>query len=92
MTSRRGRGRRDNGLDAALWSPLRDVDPRVGEHLLDVLHFLVPGTHELIFDGNSFVMDARGDVTQRAPAFEACTFLVEFNRNPHGVAVPISSP
>jgi hypothetical protein len=34
---RRGRGRRDNGLDAVLWSPLRDVDPRVGEHLLDVL-------------------------------------------------------
>ena len=31
------RGRRDNGLDAALWSPLRDVDPRVGEHLLDLL-------------------------------------------------------
>ena len=37
MTERRGRGRRDNGLDAPLWSPLRDVDPRVGEHLLDVL-------------------------------------------------------
>mgnify|MGYP000386126295 FL=1 len=35
---RRGRGRRDNGLDAVLWSPLRDVDPRIGEHLLDVLH------------------------------------------------------
>ncbi|GAB4082924.1 hypothetical protein GCU67_07645 [Modestobacter muralis] len=34
---RRGRGRRDNGLDAVLWHPLRDVDPRVGEHLLDVL-------------------------------------------------------
>jgi len=34
---RRGRGRRDNGLDAALWSPLRDVDPRVGEHLLELL-------------------------------------------------------
>ncbi|NEK60368.1 hypothetical protein GCU56_21150 [Geodermatophilus sabuli] len=31
------RGRRDNGLDAALWAPLRDVDPRVGEHLLDLL-------------------------------------------------------
>ena len=31
------RGRRDNGLDAPLWHPLRDVDPRVGEHLLDVL-------------------------------------------------------
>ncbi|SDD13693.1 hypothetical protein SAMN05660690_3514 [Geodermatophilus telluris] len=34
---RRGRGRLDNGLDAALWAPVRDVDPRVGEHLLDVL-------------------------------------------------------
>jgi hypothetical protein len=32
------RGRLDNGLDAALWSPLRDVDPRIGEHLLDLLH------------------------------------------------------
>jgi len=38
VTTRRGRGRRDNGLDATLWSPLRDVDPRVGEHLLDLLH------------------------------------------------------
>jgi hypothetical protein len=36
MTPRRGR--RDNGLEAALWHPLRDVDPRIGEHLLDVLH------------------------------------------------------
>jgi hypothetical protein len=32
------RGRRDNGLQATLWSPLRDVDPRIGEHLLDLLH------------------------------------------------------
>jgi len=31
------RGRRDNGLDAAAYVPLGDVDPRVGEHLLDVL-------------------------------------------------------
>ena len=38
MNVRRGRGRRDNGLEATLWSPLRDVDPRVGEHLLDLLH------------------------------------------------------
>src|SRR4051812_50057303 len=35
MTARRGR--RDNGLDASLWSPLRDVDPRIGEPLLDLL-------------------------------------------------------
>jgi hypothetical protein len=31
------RGRRDNGLDAAAYVPLADVDPRVGEHLLDLL-------------------------------------------------------
>ncbi|HEX5494552.1 MAG TPA: hypothetical protein VFX70_08285 [Mycobacteriales bacterium] len=31
------RGRRDNGLDAAMYVPLADVDPRIGEHLLDVL-------------------------------------------------------
>jgi hypothetical protein len=31
------RGRRDNGLDAATYVPLADVDPRIGEHLLDVL-------------------------------------------------------
>jgi hypothetical protein len=31
------RGRRDNGLDAAEYAAAGDVDPRVGEHLLDVL-------------------------------------------------------
>jgi len=34
---RPARGRRDNGLDARDFVPLIDVDPRVGEHLLDVL-------------------------------------------------------
>ncbi len=31
------RGRRDNGLDAVEFAALGDVDPRIGEHLLDVL-------------------------------------------------------
>lgn len=31
------RGRRDNGLEAAEFAAAADVDPRVGEHLLDVL-------------------------------------------------------
>ncbi|MFI5953509.1 hypothetical protein [Cryptosporangium sp. NPDC051539] len=31
------RGRRDNGLDATEFVALADVDPRIGEHLLDVL-------------------------------------------------------
>ncbi|MGI8627611.1 MAG: hypothetical protein ACR2J5_13755 [Geodermatophilaceae bacterium] len=37
MTYSRRRGRRDNGLDASSFRALRDVDPRVGEHLLDVM-------------------------------------------------------
>lgn len=37
MASARKRGRRDNGLDAISFKPLRDVDPRVGEHLLDLM-------------------------------------------------------
>jgi hypothetical protein len=31
------RGRRDNGLEASAYAAAADVDPRVGEHLLDVL-------------------------------------------------------
>jgi len=31
------RGRRDNGLVASEYAPAGDIDPRVGEHLLDVL-------------------------------------------------------
>jgi hypothetical protein len=37
MTSGGRRGRRDNGLIAAEYAAVGDVDPRVGEHLLDVL-------------------------------------------------------
>jgi hypothetical protein len=36
-TGRPARGRRDNGLDAREFVPVGDLDPRVGEHLLDVL-------------------------------------------------------
>jgi hypothetical protein len=44
------RGRRDNGLVAAEYAAVADVDPRVGEHLLDVLAgdgiaaYLLPAT------------------------------------------------
>jgi hypothetical protein len=44
------RGRRDNGLIAAEYAAVGDVDPRVGEHLLDVLAgegiaaYLLPAT------------------------------------------------
>jgi NAD+ synthase (glutamine-hydrolysing) len=41
---------------------------------------LFGGQDELVFDGNSFVMDAKGNVVVRAPAFQAGTYVVEFER------------
>jgi len=49
---------------------------------------LVGGQDELVFDGNSFVMDAAGEVVLRAPAFEAGTWVAEFTRDSRGHAVP----
>ena len=37
MAADRRRGRRDNGLDATDWTAIDDLDPRVGEYLLDAL-------------------------------------------------------
>jgi NAD+ synthase (glutamine-hydrolysing) len=39
---------------------------------------LVGGQDELVFDGGSFVVDRDGQVTQRAPACEAGSFIVDF--------------
>src|SRR5262249_55127365 len=49
---------------------------------------LVGGQDELVFDGNSFVMDAQGQVVQRAPPFEEGTYLAEFVRGADGRAMP----
>src|SRR5690606_15259751 len=40
----------------------------------------IGGQDELVFDGNSFVMSAEGDVVMRAPAFEEGAYLAEFHR------------
>ena len=47
---------------------------------------LLGGQDELVFDGQSFVMDAAGNVVMRAPAFEAGIFAIEFERTATGVA------
>ena len=49
---------------------------------------MVGGQDELVFDGNSFVMDARGEVVMRAPAFAEGTYLVEFAAPPTARVVP----
>jgi NAD+ synthase (glutamine-hydrolysing) len=51
---------------------------------------LLGGQDELIFDGNSFVMDADGKVVVRAPAFEEGTFVTEFTRDARGSVVPVA--
>jgi NAD+ synthase (glutamine-hydrolysing) len=49
---------------------------------------MLGGQDELVFDGNSFVMDAAGRVVMRAPAFEAGTYVVDFVRQ-DGRVVPV---
>jgi NAD+ synthase (glutamine-hydrolysing) len=50
---------------------------------------LVGGQDELVFDGNSFVMDAEGGVVLRAPPFEEGTWVAEFTRDTRGRVAPI---
>src|SRR5262249_13916084 len=53
---------------------------------------LVGGQDELVFEGNSFVMDARGEVVMRAPAFAEGLFVVEFTRDGGGGIEPLAGP
>ena len=50
---------------------------------------LVGGQDELVFDGNSFVMDAEGEVVMRAPPFAEEIRVVEFTRDSRGRVVPL---
>jgi NAD+ synthase (glutamine-hydrolysing) len=49
---------------------------------------LVGGQDELVFDGNSFAMNAAGEVVMRAPSFEEGVFGVEFVPDARGRLVP----
>ncbi len=61
---------------------------RVGETGLPAAYVnLLGGQDELVFDGNSFAMDAQGRVAMRAPAFESGLYTVEFERAGSAVAV-----
>ncbi|HEY2678868.1 MAG TPA: NAD+ synthase [Steroidobacteraceae bacterium] len=50
---------------------------------------LIGGQDELVFDGNSFVMDAQGAVTQRAPAFTEGLYVVDLALDASGQVHPI---
>ena len=52
---------------------------------------LIGGQDELVFDGNSFVMDAQGTVTQRAPAFTEGLYVVDLGLDAAGTVRPMPS-
>ena len=59
----------------------RVAGARVAESGLPLVYLnLIGGQDELVFDGNSFVLDGDGALTQRLPAWVEATALVEFER------------
>ena len=57
------------------------VRERAGECQVPIVYLnLCGGQDELVFDGNSFVMDANGEVVFRAPAHTMGTYRVQFER------------
>jgi NAD+ synthase (glutamine-hydrolysing) len=70
----------------------RVVRARVTDVRLPVVYVnMLGGQDELVFDGNSFVMDGQGTVVMRAPGFEERTCMVEFARI-DGRAQPLPGP
>ena len=66
-----------------------NVRSRVADSGMPVVYVnMVGGQDELIFDGNSFVMDADGHVVMRAPPFQEGVYDIEFRRE-GGKAVPV---
>ena len=53
---------------------------------------LLGGQDELVFDGHSFVMNAAGEVTQRAPAFEEGLYVADLEVGADGRVVPLPGP
>ncbi|NBX58122.1 MAG: NAD+ synthase, partial [Gammaproteobacteria bacterium] len=52
---------------------------------------LVGGQDELVFDGQSVVVDAKGDVVHRSPAFVESLEYIDFARSASGAVVPVPS-
>ena len=68
----------------------RVVRARVLDVGLPVVYVNSTGGHdELVFDGNSFAMDAKGAVAMRAPAFEEGLYTVDFTRDDKGDVVTV---
>ena len=67
------------------------VARRARDHRVPIVYLnLVGGQDELVFDGDSFVVDASGAMTQRAPAFEEGLYLVEIETGRRVTPVPVA--
>jgi NAD+ synthase (glutamine-hydrolysing) len=66
------------------------VRPRVKETGIPLVFVnLIGGQDELVFDGSSFVADASGNVTMRAPAFTEGMYPVDLVADERGVVTPL---
>ena len=67
----------------------RLVQQRVGESKVPMVYVnLVGGQDELVFDGESFVIDGSGRLAQRCPAFEEGLYEVDFDIH-DGIPFPV---
>ena len=65
---------------------------RIKENQLPILYVnLVGGQDELVFDGESFVMDETGKVCNRAPVFEEGVYIAEFKIDEDNKVQPVPS-
>ena len=63
---------------------------RVGETGIPMVFVnLIGGQDELMFDGNSFVMNSQGEVTMRAPAFKEGLYVVDLSVDASGKVTPV---
>jgi len=64
------------------------IQNRVKENEVPVVYVnLVGGQDELVFDGESFVMDRFGEIQQRSPAFNEIMHVVDCHRNGNQIDV-----
>jgi NAD+ synthase (glutamine-hydrolysing) len=66
------------------------LQQRIKENPMPIVYVnLVGGQDELVFDGESFVIDAAGKVCNRAPAFEEGVYIAEFNIDDNNNLQPV---
>ena len=66
------------------------IAERVAECAVPIVYVnLCGGQDELVFEGNSFVMDAKGAIVMRAPAYTEGLYRAQFERR-HSKVVPIA--